>query len=257
MSEVTRRIQLGKVKLYQKAKMISRGFLWVFVFFNPFFLVVPQFWNDYSLVFGVVWAVPTFIIVTITLVMYGLAYGDPDVAALLPEPLPREDRGAFLERMAEMPKLMMEGFDEIEPDKTFETKRFKIMVKGETYILVPRFRQFVTSTPIFIRFFRKTTTPEKKLVVPYGWWMRRAHFWHRIADFPVTKVRGTFTMPVDVVRGSGAKPREIFAKGPGIAYIVKGYGGVRLNPFSSVTPPLLNRDVILEIIRELSGENAS
>jgi hypothetical protein len=131
------------------------------------------------------------------------------------------------------------------------------MVKGETYILVPRFRQFVTSTSIFIRFFRKTATPEKKLVVPYGWWMRRAHFWHRIADFPVTKVRGTFTVPVDVVRGSGAKPREIFAKGPGIAYIVKGYGGVRLNPFSSVTPPLLNRDVILEIIRELSGENAS
>jgi len=257
MSEVTRWIGLGELESYHRSMTVGQSLVVGVIATVLIQFVLNSFsplYNNFVWMVTLLWGILLFVATPATLLLKGLAYGDPDGAILLPEPLPKKDRSAVRKRIAEAPKLTMREFEKIGPDKTFETNRFKIMVKGDTYILIPRFFRFVTLTPLFIRFFRRTATPEKKLVVPYGWSMRKMRFAHRVTGFPVTKVRGTFSIPVDVSASVGGKPKEVYAKGPGIAYVVDGYGGVRPSPLLSVMPTLLDKKTILEIISELSKE---
>nr|MDO8098292.1 hypothetical protein [Candidatus Njordarchaeota archaeon] len=258
MSEVTRRIGLGKIKSYRRSRTIGQSFIFGAIAYSLLIFVLNSFnmsYKSFPAMVALLFAITLFELIPAQLIMEGLAYGNPDAATLLPEPLPKNDRGAVAQRFAELPKLVMQEFEKIEPDKTFETKRFKIMVKGDIYILVPRFYRPITRYPLFIRFFRKTAISEKRLAVPYGLSMRKMHFSHTVAGFPVTKARGNFSIPVDVSAAVGGKPKEVYAKGPCIAYIVDGYGGVLPSPLSSVMPPLLDRNAILEIISELSNES--
>jgi hypothetical protein len=149
-----------------------------------------------------------------------------------------------------VPASVMDSFRQIEPEKSFETKRFNVLKKGDIYILLPK----TFTATFFIRAFTQTPTSDMKFKPPLRFFRKR-NFTDEIGGLPVMKAKGEYNIPVGVVKRGDAIIQEKYAKVSGIAYIVPKYDVLHRRRFQvKDLSDNFNRDTILKIIEQLSKE---
>jgi uncharacterized membrane protein YiaA len=139
---------------------------------------------------------------------------------------------------------IMRLFEQINPEKNFETKNFSVMKKGEVYILLPR----MSNAAFFVKLFDQIPVQEKAVRLPMIFF-RKTPF-EDVAGLPVAKFRGEITIPVDIVK-RGNKSDERYVKGAGIQYVVPMYDTSGRRDLSGQ----LTKTAILNIISEISNES--
>jgi hypothetical protein len=116
-----------------------------------------------------------------------------------------------------IPARILDAFQQIEPDRSFQTKNLSVMKKGDIYILLPK----LFNCAYFIRAQKETTTQDRKLRLPMKI-LRKKYFTEEIGGLPIAKRKGEFIIPVSAsLRGD--KTEEKYAKVSGMAYLVAKY----------------------------------
>jgi hypothetical protein len=149
-----------------------------------------------------------------------------------------------------VPSGILEAFQGIEAERSFETGNLWVFRKGSIYILLPK-RFFAA---IFVKLLGQATAPEKKLSLPFKT-MRKTTLDDNIGGFPMAKIRGEFTIPVDAFDLGGEGVEEKYMTGRGIMYLVSRFDVSQLGSVSA--PDLSQRfdvTVILKIIEQISRE---
>jgi hypothetical protein len=194
---------------------------------------------------------------------------DPDIlaraadAAARAPPEPRLFRPPTQFRgLRELPKNVLESFQQIEPDRKFDFTilrvKYLVLKKADVFMLVPESGVYVA---YFIKLFDQTPTTKKRFKAPLIFPIRK-HFSYSIAGFPVAKVRGHFTLPVDAVsRTEGSEFK--YVSGSGIMYLVprrdlsKGMYSPRALFSTEDLSEGFDKTTILKIIEALSNESAN
>jgi hypothetical protein len=161
-------------------------------------------------------------------------------------------------REFEVPQNILESLQQIEPDKSFETKNFFVFRKRDIYILLKR--KFGGAH--FVRLMKETPAFDKEAKLPFlrSWSTTRHSSKFQIADLNIFRVTGEFTIPVDSVK-RGDRIEEKYAGGTGILYYVPVYPvvlagvGLRGGRYDILDlSAMLDESAILSIMEKLSKD---
>jgi hypothetical protein len=153
-----------------------------------------------------------------------------------------------------VPKNVLDSLQQVEPDKSFETKNFLVFKKGPIYILLKK----MFNGAHFVRLLKETPVTNSKVRLPFLRSMiaRRRATKFQVDDLDVLAVRGEFTIPINAVK-HGDRTEEKYASGPGILYyapvfltVPAGYRSFRILDLSAT----LDKSAILKTIAKLSKE---
>jgi hypothetical protein len=140
----------------------------------------------------------------------------------------------------------MNSFSQIKPDKTFKTRNFTVLKKGDIYILLSKRLGAV----YFIRLFDQVPVREKVIKLPIVF-LGGMQFKDEISGLPVAKSRGQITIPVDITKRPNEEPEEKCVNGTGVSYLVPMYDVQHQRDLSGQ----FDKTVILNVMEELSNEN--
>jgi hypothetical protein len=118
----------------------------------------------------------------------------------------------------------LDSFGEIEPDKVFETKKYLVFKKNDSYILLPKV-MFIGI--YFVRLFSQVSVSgTEKVRLPFRSLIsviRKSCFRDEVNGLSVAKARGDFVVPAGAVKLGQRDFQESYVKGPAVLYFVFRY----------------------------------
>ena len=140
---------------------------------------------------------------------------------------------------------IMESFQLIKPEKTFQTKNFTVMKKGDIYILASKLLNAV----YFVKLFDQIPVHEKGVRLP-NMFFRKSQFKDEIGGLPVDKSKGEIMIPVDFAKRSDKRLEEKYVKGTGISYLIPIYEQQQKDLSGE-----FGKTAILQVMEKISTEN--